>query len=488
MFPSLSTPLQLYLLSSRISTSSQTSTSGAKGESNHGDNIRNKVKLVQEFLSDNLSYVPSSPDLIVLFNNINDFDIPNCMASTGTSGYNTTEQLQEEQLQVAKLLLEHPVHTTTVRFDEPLAMSVKIHQDKFVNSIGNIFHGTTPLVAAVNAENESVVKLLLQNGAIPQQARTSSRDYSTLVSYVGGTRYHHNNDNDGSPSSLPPSRKAMSPLMHSSRRGHVGITKLLLDAIMDADEDADYENGSKSSFCPISDVYDEQAKNALMHACSEGHYDVCRLLIDYAIRWRIQKYMSASADRSHHERQRRRVASKIVNSYKVDTALWYACGHGHADVARLLLERGALPEYRADGTIYSSTPLMEASEWGHIDVVRLLLKQDGTDPRSATGRKAVRLAQEPGYKSVVHEMHLWTRRLNGLEDLLVAKSKSSDYDNIASNNDGQECDDDNQESLTPGLLPFIIEKTEQRYTMTFQVVRAYSEMITSQRKRCKSDT
>jgi len=69
-------------------------------------------------------------------------------------------------------------------------------------------------------------------------------------------------------------------------------------------------------------TYDEQAKNALMYACSENRLNIVRYLMSQP--------------------------QSGVNDYKVDTALWYASAAGHADVVRLLIDAGALLEYRLE--------------------------------------------------------------------------------------------------------------------------------------------
>jgi ankyrin repeat protein len=487
--------------------------------------IENKVQTVQNFLFNHPHYIPTSSDLIAMFddNNNNNISTNNDHRSLNYHCNNVSTS----QFQIAAMLLEH-IHRRQNSIISSMAstttmaetMATKRLFDRFINSMTG-FYCTTPLVAAINAENESVVKLLLDHGAIPQESRRSSRDATTFVSCVGGLRYDSYDDednNNNNSSRHRQRRKAMTPLMHAARLGHAGITKLLLDAIMsetttttrmewcnsnnNSDDDGNYEDVTQQLFCPISDVYDEQAKNALMHACSEGHVDVVRLLIDYAVQFKRMMMMMNQQQRQQHQYfvknnchdcpsiddetntaediWKRKYASKIVNSYKVDTALWYACGHGHTDVVRLLVDCGALPEYRADGTIYSSTPLMEASEWGHLGVVKLLLSQDGTDPRSATGRKAARLASEPGYTSVVTEMEIWTKRLNGLDSML--KSRQHDIPTPHHSSSCKEktpTTDQNNMRPKPGLLPFVFEQTKERRTMLFRLIRENSEIITA---------
>jgi len=60
--------------------------------------------------------------------------------------------------------------------------------------------------------------------------------------------------------------------------------------------------------------------------------------------------------------------------------LYYACKHGHSDVAKVLLENGADVKYSVDywrnGVFKTITPLLIACKNGHTDVVELLLDKN----------------------------------------------------------------------------------------------------------------
>ena len=84
----------------------------------------------------------------------------------------------------------------------------------------------------------------------------------------------------------------------------------------------------------------------LYKACGDGHLDAARIMLDRDGRW---------VDRT---------------DFSGRTLLFAACGNGHRDLARLLLEKGAdVKRARFDGC----APLHMACVNGHVDVVRVLL-------------------------------------------------------------------------------------------------------------------
>jgi len=79
-------------------------------------------------------------------------------------------------------------------------------------------------------------------------------------------------------------------------------------------------------------------------------------------------------------------------------------------------EGGARADYRKDPTVYSSTPLEEASQWGHASAVAVLLARPGSDPRSESGRKARIAAERAGHACVAELLDAWEDRWNDLEE------------------------------------------------------------------------
>jgi len=278
---------------------------------------------------------------------------------------------------------------------------------------------TTPLGKACLLENYDLVRLLLEhyykNKTDLQENRQreegclgSSLQLDRIVDYSWGDR--------------------RTPLIHMAKRGNLPLVRLLV------------EQGG-------ADIlrYDQQAMNPLMHACTENHHHVVKYLLDH--------YASCNPS----------VKARVdyVNHYKVDTAIWYASAHGHADIVTLLIDRGAKIEYRLDGTVYSSTPLMEACQWGHLDVVRVLLEH-GADPSNKTGDKALKMAKSAGYQQVVDLMTRWARKLRALEEFAIGSDSNATTRLTPS---------------PPSLLPMIFTMAAKRYDLVFRIVCQRGDMI-----------
>jgi ankyrin repeat protein len=275
-----------------------------------------------------------------------------------------------------------PVHTTMAQHLLDHGADVEI---------GESVHEITPLMAACNMENESLVALLLERGAL---VNAQSADGKTA-------------------------------LIHTAKLGNLPLVRRLLE--FDSDPG----------------IYDEQAKNALMYACSENRIEIVRYLL------------------LQHQQKKEEGAAAGVDDYKVDTPLWYACAAGHSEVVRVLMEEfGATIEYRMDGTVYSTTPLMEACEWGHYQVVELLLEH-GADVLSRTGRKALALARRSGYHKVVTLMELWTKRLRALEAFVEARGLA--------------------EELPASLVPLILSQTGRRPQLTHDILSLRVDVLASRR-------
>ena len=82
-----------------------------------------------------------------------------------------------------------------------------------------------------------------------------------------------------------------------------------------------------------------------------------------------------------------------------NTALMCACGAGHCDAARLLVERGGA-NVNAARTADGASALMVASEKGDVDIVRFLVERGGANvnaARTTDGSTALMTASENGH-------------------------------------------------------------------------------------------
>eukprot|EP00532_Pseudo-nitzschia_australis_P010479 CAMPEP_0168244120 /NCGR_PEP_ID=MMETSP0140_2-20121125/24437_1 /TAXON_ID=44445 /ORGANISM="Pseudo-nitzschia australis, Strain 10249 10 AB" /LENGTH=452 /DNA_ID=CAMNT_0008179573 /DNA_START=18 /DNA_END=1373 /DNA_ORIENTATION=- len=258
--------------------------------------------------------------------------------------------------------------------------------------------GLTPLAIACQCNNTSLVRLLLDFGANPNACN------------LDGDR--------------------QTPLIRMAKVGNLNVIKVLLTTSTTS------ITSTSNKFEYGTDVYryDQQAMSALIHACTEDHLEVAQYLVNAVGGGRFD---SRGSDGGSNDDTQRIVATSstvvadFVNDYKVDPPLWYASAHGNHRIVQFLMDDcGAKANYRAtnnnnikknyDPNVYSSTPLMEASEWGHVAVVELLLEREGSynsmNATTATGQKARALAARAGYTRVVEWMDLWTSRLKKLEE------------------------------------------------------------------------
>lgn len=329
--------------------------------------------------------------------------------------------------------------------------------------------GTTPLAMACRCRNLNLVKLLLEHGANPN-INTTRRPGSTPLALacqsgdlsLSKLLLEYGADpnacgNDG-----------LTPLIRSSRVGNLEMVQLLLLPYEDSDDetsDDDHESNdidapsrphfslshsnsninhptlkrNNSSFHKNrwgTNVYhyDQQSMNALMHACAENHESIVRFLIQ-----------------GNNNNNKNNIASiaHFVNHYRVDPALWYASAHGSANIVRFLMDEcRATASYRKDPTVYSSTPLEEASQWGHDSTVKVLLGRSGSDPRAKSGQKARTQAERSGHVKVVQLLDVWKERMNTIENssfplgllpLLLSRKADSAHRILCNHADGLIC-------------------------------------------------
>lgn len=294
--------------------------------------------------------------------------------------------------------------------------------------------GTTPLAMACHYRNLDLIQILLEHGANPN-TETTRRPGSTPLALacqqgdiiLSRLLLEHGADpnacgNDG-----------LTPLIRASRVGNLEMVKLLLTP--PTNEENDDDQISKSSFHKNQwgtnlYHYDQQSMNALMHACAENHEDIVRFLV-------------------HGGKNPLSSVVHYVNHYRVDPAVWYASAHGSASIVRFLMDECfATASYRKDPTVYSSTPLEEASQWGHAATVKVLLERSGSDPRTRFGQKARTQAERSGHAKVVELLDVWKARMNKIETssfplgilpLLLSRKAESAHRILCNHADGLIC-------------------------------------------------
>lgn len=279
--------------------------------------------------------------------------------------------------------------------------------DNVLNAPHDIGGGfSTPLELACHYENLELVKLLLDHGANLNHGYKCRQGPLTVVCQKGQlTLAQLLLEHGANPNACV--NDGLTPLIRAARAGNLNLVQLLLQPCNTTitksnDEKSFHENQWGTNVYH----YDQQSMNALMHACAENKEDVVRFLASGGIR---------DNDNHNHQNNKSRIVH-YVNNYKVDPALWYASAHGSTGIVKFLMDDcGAIASYRKNPTVYSSTPLEEASQWGHVSTVKALLERSGSDPRSRSGQKARSMANRSGYHNVVKLLDEWKDRYDRIE-------------------------------------------------------------------------
>lgn len=210
-------------------------------------------------------------------------------------------------------------------------------------------HFGTALQVASAAGNKSLVRLLLDNGADP--GLTGGNFGITAAQLMDRTTYREG---------LQGSER-MSPLVSASAAGHYEVVQMLLDTISHLSETWTEEH------------INEQVKNALEKAASNGYLMVVQLLLDF------------------------RAKSSIFNND--DLPLQTACKGGHEDIVRLLLRAGA--SVRAEAVPWLKSPLEEATKANNETIIRLLIDNGAYIDFNEWCGTALHIASHGGFESLV---------------------------------------------------------------------------------------
>lgn len=122
----------------------------------------------------------------------------------------------------------------------------------------------------------------------------------------------------------------------------------------------------------------------LVEACGEGHIDIVRLLIEKGAKIK-KKCIEYASCRGHLEIVKLLHEVKPI-LVKKSHALYSASALGHTEVVRFLIEKGGVPENYA---------LKEASNHGYLEIVKLLIAA------GAAYNKGIRFASRHGHANVV---------------------------------------------------------------------------------------
>jgi hypothetical protein len=189
-------------------------------------------------------------------------------------------------------------------------------------------------------------------------------------------------------------------LMFASGHGHFEVAKALLAAGAD------------------TGLRDDDAETALEIAEFEGHSAIIALLS-------ITERLNGAAEAGQLDEVQRIVLSGDVDvdrrdSFKL-TALMLACGHGHREIAEVLVDsRASVDAKNACG----ATSLILASHHGHLEVVKFLLHA-GADAslKMDNGQTALDAATVQGHSAITALLEIMTRESKERSDRLLTGVK-----------------------------------------------------------------
>ena len=227
----------------------------------------------------------------------------------------------------------------------------------------------TPLVQAAPAGHIAIVELLLRNHATIDAKNKFKR---TALSQAAVT-------------------------------GHVAIVKLLLE---------------KGAMAENKDIY---GQTPLWEASLRGHSEVVALLLQEGAIVDMKNTFGCPLLTQTVRNNRIAVVKlllergafiEIRDDASDETPLCVAAKEGNLDMVNLLLEHGAVVNFKA---LSGYTPLMCAAEWGRTAVVKLLLEKGAAVDNDPTGCTPLWLAKTKGHTDVVEVLvkHAFTNDNKG---------------------------------------------------------------------------
>ncbi|KAF5682111.1 ankyrin protein [Fusarium denticulatum] len=269
-------------------------------------------------------------------------------------------------------------------------------------------YNRTPLSYAAEQGHETVIKLLIDNGADRdsrgtdkyQHERRTPLSFAAEKGHEAAVRTLINHKACIHLTSNTMFGWGWTPLSYATRCGHKAIVTLLL------------ESGAELEF-------DDSGRTALSYAAEMGHKDIAILLLkqganpDLHMTFPRESGRTALSFAAQHGHQD--IVQLLLNASTKEldstdqsgiSPLSYASHGGHESIVSLLLERGAMSNpqpHPIEGNrslSFQDTPLSCAASNGHDAIVRLLL-EGGANVDSGRERTPLSFAAEKGHESTV---------------------------------------------------------------------------------------
>lgn len=211
----------------------------------------------------------------------------------------------------------------------------------------------TPLWLAASAGHSNTIQLLLEHEADAKVARddgVSAVQTAAVGGHVDAVRVLL----QAGASATSATKDQVTPLMNAAEGGNVEVVRLLLDQLQQEHANLEDEEQKRQAITKALDDVSATGLTAIILAAAHGHAEVARLLID------------AGAHASQRE--------------GVDvTPLMYAAASNHVNVMEVLIEHGRvnIEETHSTG---GSTAFLEACTGGSVEAIELLLRH-GANPQ-----------------------------------------------------------------------------------------------------------
>lgn len=255
-------------------------------------------------------------------------------------------------------------------------------------------HGTA-LRAAVLGRHEKVVDILLQHGADVHLCSSEQGDRSLGSGDILRLAFKSPNlfilkSLITAGADLHAELSHQLPLLITAcGLGDLAIVRLFLDNKVDVDPPRKRNSPDEYDYW-----YRDERASALHMACSEGHEDIARVLLEHGADVQLEVEV-IDAERY---------------SCKEEDPLQLAFAEGHEDIARDLLKYDGCVQLeieKIDAKIHSSkTPLQMAAHAGHLTVVQLLINAGATIDHFNSHGTALSIASRKNRLEVVKELLL----------------------------------------------------------------------------------